>query len=757
MKKSSTCLTPFATFDHIFRLLAPAHYRHADLDRGCAPHDRPSSRRVFWLVLSLFMLAGTPAFAANWVTAPPLSVAPNASFPIQFTLNFPSGTPPTWVVMWLQSPSGAWQKVYQAGGSPGASITSPVINPSLSTLGTYNWRATGEANSSVTTPTGATQLSAQTVVQLTATTFAFSNLTFTYDGNTKTASVTPSPSGATYTSDLTKGPGAGTYTVSATATGNYTGSGSATLTINKANQSAVSITSGSSFTYSGSYTAAASGGNGTGALVWALGAGSSAAGAGINSSTGAITANSVGSVVIKAYRAGDQNYNQSATTADFPVTVSPIATTFSVSPTSFTYTGGAQGPTIVPTPGGATFSTGGTLSATVANNSYTATATATGNYSGSNSTTWSIARANQTITFNNPGTQTYGTPLALNASASSGLPVSFVVTSGPATISGNTATFTGTGSVTITASQAGDTNYNAATNVGQTFSVAPAATTFALNQISFLYNGSAQGPTVVATPNGASFTPGGTLSAVNVGAYTATATASGNYSGSNSGLNWSIAASGQTITFNNPGTQTYGTTLSLGATASSGLPVSFTVASGPATVTGNTATFTGVGTVTITASQAGNSNYAAAAPVSPSFSVLKADPAKSLAGRTLYTGTGSSVYFIVSSDLNASFTNAGNGTVAQPTGTIAYTIATGSPSGTPGTAITTSSQLALGTYYIQATYPGDANYNAASITATWVVKVPASLAAQLGLGSQSNVEQNDANNTQTGLKVNRPQ
>jgi hypothetical protein len=465
----------------------------------------------------------------------------------------------------------------------------------------------------------------------------------------------------------------------------------------------------------------------------------------------------VGTVVVHAYRAGDTNYYQSATTSDFTISVNPIATTFGLSAGSFTYNGAAQGPTISATPAGATFTPGGTLSAVNAGG-YTATATATGNYTGSNSAlNWSIGAASQTITFNNPGTQSYGTPLTLNATASSGLPPSYTVASGPATVTNNVVTFTGTGSVRITASQAGNSNYSAAASVDQTFTVNPAATTFALSQASFTYDGTAKSPTIVATPAGATFTPGGTLSATNVGSYTGTATATGYYSGSNSSLAWSIASSGQTITFNNPGTQTYGTTLNLTATASSGLPVSFTVTSGPATVSGSVATFTGVGSVTIKASQGGNSNYGAASDVSQILSVIKANPAKAFGNRTLQTGMGSGVYFVTSGDLNASFTNAGNGSVAQPTGTVVYTIATGSPNGTPGTVIAGGSQLLLGTYYIQASYPGDANYNATSITATWVVKAPAALASQLGLGSQSNVEQNDANNATTGLKVNRPQ
>jgi hypothetical protein len=60
----------------------------------------------------------------------------------------------------------------------------------------------------------------------------------------------------------------------------------------------------------------------------------------------------------------------------------------------------------------------------------------------------------------------------LSASASSGLPVAFSVLSGPASISGGThLTFTGAGTVSIVASQAGDAYWNAATDVTRTFEV----------------------------------------------------------------------------------------------------------------------------------------------------------------------------------------------------------------------------------------------------------------------------------------------
>ena len=62
-------------------------------------------------------------------------------------------------------------------------------------------------------------------------------------------------------------------------------------------------------------------------------------------------------------------------------------------------------------------------------------------------------------------------PITLNASASSTLPVSFGIVSGPATLNGNTLTITGAGGVSVRASQTGDANFNAAPTVDQSFTV----------------------------------------------------------------------------------------------------------------------------------------------------------------------------------------------------------------------------------------------------------------------------------------------
>jgi hypothetical protein len=82
----------------------------------------------------------------------------------------------------------------------------------------------------------------------------------------------------------------------------------------------------------------------------------------------------------------------------------------------------------------------------------------------------------------------------------------------------------------------------------------------------------------------------------------------------------------QTITFGALASVTYGVApYALSATASSGLPVAFSVVSGPATVTpSGMLTVTGAGTVVIAANQAGNANYSAAAQVTQSLNVALA-------------------------------------------------------------------------------------------------------------------------------------
>jgi M6 family metalloprotease-like protein len=257
-----------------------------------------------------------------------------------------------------------------------------------------------------------------------------------------------------------------------------------------------------------------------------------------------------------------------------------------------------------------------------------------------------VTQAAQTISFAPPSSAlTFGaSPLTLSASASSGLPVTFSVT-GPATVNGATLTITGAGSVVVTANQAGNGNYAAAAPVSQTIVVAKAIPAIGLTS-----SASGASVTLTATATGSAVKPTGQVtffngttqlgvSALNSGAaslvvtlpagqnsVTASYAGDSNYvAAASAAVSVTVNKTQQTVTFKQLASAvTYGASpLTLSASASSGLPVTFSV-TGPAKVNGTTLTITGAGSVVVTANQAGNSTYAAAAPVSQSIAVAKA-------------------------------------------------------------------------------------------------------------------------------------
>ncbi len=141
--------------------------------------------------------------------------------------------------------------------------------------------------------------------------------------------------------------------------------------------------------------------------------------------------------------------------------------------------------------GGTTYGPSSTAPSLVGTYSMTADFAGNSNYaSDSAGTTLTIAAAAQTITFDLSGlpAKTYGdVPFAITAAATSGLPVTFstdtttvctVVTgSTNAGVTDGTVTIAGAGLCTIHADQAGDTNWSPATRDDQAFAVATATLT----------------------------------------------------------------------------------------------------------------------------------------------------------------------------------------------------------------------------------------------------------------------------------------
>lgn len=255
----------------------------------------------------------------------------------------------------------------------------------------------------------------------------------------------------------------------------------------------------------------------------------------------------------------------------------------------------------------------------------------------------SIDPGDQTITFGALSNVTFGdAPFNLTGTASSGLSVSYS-SSNPlvANISGNTVTIVGAGSTTITASQNGDANWNPALNVQQTLTVDKADQTITFDPLADVLDTDPDFNLTATSTSGLTITynssnpavatiSGNTVSIIGVGTTTITASQAGddNYNAAtpvdqtltvnNSSLQ------NQTITFNALSDVTYGDApFNLTATASSGLTVTYTSSDdNVASVSGNTVTIHGVGTVTITASQAGNGTYNPAPSVDQSFEVL---------------------------------------------------------------------------------------------------------------------------------------
>ena len=224
-------------------------------------------------------------------------------------------------------------------------------------------------------------------------------------------------------------------------------------------------------------------------------------------------------------------------------------------------------------------------------------------------------KRDQTILFPAIGDQFTTNRVILTAGGGSTNPVIFAVASGAGVLNGTTLTFTNAGSVSIVASQSGDTNWNAALNVTNTFTVTKAFAAVTLTNLTQTYNGLARvvGATTVPAGLTVDIRYGGGGAPINAGSYAVTGTVNDvMYQGSRIGM-LVVAQANQTITFPPIGNQITTNRLGLSATASSGLSVTFATNGGPARLTaGTNLTFTGTGEVTILAIQWGNTNWNAA-------------------------------------------------------------------------------------------------------------------------------------------------
>jgi sugar lactone lactonase YvrE len=242
----------------------------------------------------------------------------------------------------------------------------------------------------------------------------------------------------------------------------------------------------------------------------------------------------------------------------------------------------------------------------------------------------------QTITFAAIAAQRAETSVPLTATASSGLPVSFTsLTPAICTVSASTAFPIAYGTCTIEATQTGNYEYAAAPAVYRSFWVNRAFQTIAFPAIAtpqVALTGVALTATassglavtyVSTTPTYCTVSGSIVMPILAIGTCTIEATQPGDsaYNAAAAVFHsfWVNHAS-QTITFPATASQYVLASLSLTATASSGLAVSYaSTTPSICTVSVNTASMIGNGTCTIEATQPGNSDYNPAAAVFHSF------------------------------------------------------------------------------------------------------------------------------------------
>jgi trimeric autotransporter adhesin len=322
------------------------------------------------------------------------------------------------------------------------------------------------------------------------------------------------------------GNGTVTYTVAANRGSARTGTltiGSQTFTVTQsafaAQATLMAVASASTIAYNGTTTLSSTGGSGTGAVSYALATGGTSCG--LAGTT--VTGRTPGACTVVATKAGDGNYLQvrsapititvnKATQATLTTVAAKTGITYGQT-TALTTTGGNGTGTVsyvVATGGSSCSITGSTLAATAAGScTVVATKATDTNYTQASSTaiTITVGKATQTALTTpvaTPSTVAYGATATLSTSGGSGTgAVTYSVATGGAncSISGTKLTVTAVGNCTVVASKAADSNYNAATSSARTVYVTK-ATQATLTAVAAAATIARNGTTTLATTGG---------------------------------------------------------------------------------------------------------------------------------------------------------------------------------------------------------------------------------------------------------------
>jgi sugar lactone lactonase YvrE len=298
----------------------------------------------------------------------------------------------------------------------------------------------------------------------------------------------------------------------------------------------------------------------------------------------------------------------------------------------------------------------------------------------------------------------------VSATSNSAGAFTYTVLSGPATIQGNLVTLIGAGAVVLQANEAADGIYASGSQTAG-FTVAMAAPslvfrvadhTFGDAPFAVAATSNSSGAFSYSVVSGPATVIGSTVSLTGAGGVVlkVTQAADANYIAAAQTGSFNVALAIPTITFAVPN-HTYGDgPFAVSAASNSAGAITYSVVSGPATVSGSIVRISGSGTVVLKASQAADSDYTASSQIA-GFAVTSAIP-------TISFPLASHVYgdlpFVVSATSNS-------------TGTIAYSLVSG-PATISGNMVTLT---AIGLVTLRASQAADANFNAGTQVASFVV------------------------------------
>ncbi len=342
-----------------------------------------------------------------------------------------------------------------------------------------------------------------------------------------------------------------------------------------------------------------------------------------------------------------------------------------------------------------------------------------------------------------PGTVLYGNTVTLTAAVTPTTAQNHVISGTVSFYSGTLLLGTGpvaNGAVTLvttslpagndslTAVYGGDTNFANSTSTILPFvvtQITPTLTfavpnhTFGDAPFAVAATSSSPGTITYSAVSGPATISGATVTLTGAGVVTlqASQATTGLYAAATATATFTVTKAAQTITFPAlPASVAYGTPVALGATASSGLPVVYTVLTGPALVNGSTLRLTGAGSVVVAADQPGNVNYNAAPEVTRAITVTPVFPA------IILTAAPNPVFLLNPVTFTATLASA----AGVPSGTVTFlegTTALGSGTLAGGVASFTTASLPLGPHTITALYNGDSVFTPiASQTVTVVVQ-----------------------------------